>query len=51
MIPDEPLLSPKRLWFAVCIWVFWKRNGVHIPLRSSLRYHRRPNASHRDGVY
>lgn len=51
MIPDEPFLSPKRLWFAVMIWLYWKRNHVHISLDTLVRYHRRPNAADRDGVY
>lgn len=52
MVPDEPLLSPKRLWFAVMQWLYYQRQGVtFVTLPHLLRYHRRPWASDRDGVY
>lgn len=38
---DAPLLSPKRLWFALMLWF---HVGRCVPLWTLLRYHRRPFA-------
>lgn len=53
MVPDESLWSVRRLVAAIRMWLFWQTREppVDVTLTRLLRYHRRPFASHRDGVY
>lgn len=53
VVPDEWLLSPKRLYYACLMYKFWQkeRPDLHIGLFFLLRYHRRPQAAHDAGVY
>lgn len=51
MVPDEPLLSPKRLWFSVMEWLYYRSRAVPVGLGHLLVYHRRPHRAHDKGVY
>lgn len=44
---DAPLLSPVRVWYAVMLWAWLRRDGCHVPLLHMMRYHRRPFAAAR----
>jgi len=49
---DEPLFSPYRIWIAIRMYVWYiGSESIHIPFWQMIRYHRRPRASDRDGVY
>lgn len=43
---DAALLNPKRLWYALMLWMWLRKEGAPIPLARLLRYHRRPFATH-----
>lgn len=52
MMPDTPLLSPRRLRDAVRLYFYflWPDRGrtqVYVPLWRLLAFHRRPEACHR----
>lgn len=53
MLDDEPLLSPRRLLGAVRQRLFYQTRDpvVEVSFWQLLRYHHRPWASSRDGVY
>lgn len=44
MLPDKPLLSPVRLWFAFREWQYFKHRGTGAGLLFSLLYNDRPHA-------
>lgn len=43
---DESILSPRRLWYALMLWTWLRKDGAPVPLTRMLRYHRRPFAAH-----
>ena len=53
MFTDEPVWSLRRALGAIRQWLWYQTREpvVEVPLWLLLRYHHRPQASHRDGVY
>jgi hypothetical protein len=50
-ILDEPLLSPKRLYYAILRWCWWTIQGKEHSFLEFLFYSRRPYAQHKKGLY
>lgn len=50
-IVDEPLLSPKRIFFAIARWAWWIIQGKEHSFLEFLIYSRRPWHSHKRGLY
>lgn len=50
-IIDEPLLSPKRIFFSILRWLWWTIRGKEHSFLEFLLYSRRPFASYKKGLY
>lgn len=55
IVRDQLLLSPVRLWYGCMWWLWWQTVRGANEWRPSfwyiVRYYRRPNETHRKGIY
>jgi len=50
-IIDEPLLSPKRIYYSILRWLWWTIQGKDHSFLEFLFYSRRPFAQYKKGLY